>query len=279
MVLNLSTQAKGKAKGGKVLAPCGKGKAAAATPAASSSAAPPAAAAAAAANGDAPKGKGGGFKTKLSAFYSQADKGAAWSKGGAPSPAKGGCSKGAFGKTAPLKGKGGFDKGGWGAGAPGKGCYMAKGGWGAFPDPGKGCYGKGPPTATFGKGKGWKGYPPAYPSFGMGFAKGMFGMKGKAMGLAKGKGKGKRKGTGHKLPRERITETPVTGSVVEWKGKYGWLQPSVPIEHEKAQRHEGRVFVSSSDIGDLPGLTVGNLCQFHVFADASGLGAEECISS
>merc|ERR1740129_1828726 len=269
------------AKGDKVLAPFGKGKAAsgytagaaiptmAATPAAASSAAAPAAAAAAAVNGDAPKGKGGGFKTKLCAFFpqgkcqkgaactyahgeeelqfsAQAAKGADWSKGGAPSPAKGGCSKGAFAKTAPLKGKGGFDKGGWGPGAPGKGCYMAKGGWGAFPDPGKGCFGKGPPTATFGKGKGWKGYPPAYPSF--------------AMSFAKGKGKGKRKGTGHKLPRERITETPITGSVIEWKGKYGWLQPSVPIEHEKAQRHEGRVFVSSSDIGDLPGLTVGNLC-------------------
>jgi len=100
-------------------------------------------------------------------------------------------------------------------------------------------------------------------------------------GKDKGKGKGKRKGpTGPNQPRARITKAPVTGEVLEWKGKYGWVQPTTPIEHEMAQRHGGRIYVSMSDLQNgLTELTPGTICQFHVFSDASGLGCEECIGS
>ncbi|CAE8604524.1 unnamed protein product [Polarella glacialis] len=97
---------------------------------------------------------------------------------------------------------------------------------------------------------------------------------------AKGKGKGKGKmGKGHTLPRTRLTDSPMTGQVIEWKGKYGWVMPTVPIEHEKATKHDGKIFISMSDLVGVEELTEGSLCQFHVFEDASGLGAEECIGS
>eukprot|EP00927_Polykrikos_kofoidii_P024047 TRINITY_DN2194_c0_g1_i1.p1 TRINITY_DN2194_c0_g1~~TRINITY_DN2194_c0_g1_i1.p1 ORF type:complete len:195 (-),score=32.51 TRINITY_DN2194_c0_g1_i1:56-640(-) len=106
-----------------------------------------------------------------------------------------------------------------------------------------------------------------------GFGKG----KGKK---GKGKGKGKRGPSGPHLARERITQEPVTGEVSEWKGKYGWINPTVPVEHEKAARHKGQVFVSMTDlVGGAQELTPGSLCQFHVFIDDNGIGAEECIGS
>eukprot|EP00927_Polykrikos_kofoidii_P024049 TRINITY_DN2194_c0_g3_i1.p1 TRINITY_DN2194_c0_g3~~TRINITY_DN2194_c0_g3_i1.p1 ORF type:complete len:191 (-),score=31.04 TRINITY_DN2194_c0_g3_i1:98-670(-) len=129
-------------------------------------------------------------------------------------------------------------------------------------------------------GFGKSGYGPMslmYGGFGMGspcfkgFGKG----KGK-----KGKGKGKRGPCGPHLARQRITQEPVTGEVMEWKGKYGWINPTVPVDHEKAARHQGKLFVSMTDlVGGAQELTPGSLCQFHVFEDDNGLGAEECIGS
>lgn len=53
------------------------------------------------------------------------------------------------------------------------------------------------------------------------------GFKGK--GFGKGKGKGKRGPSGPDLPRTRITTEPVTGEVEAWKGKYGFIKPTVPV--------------------------------------------------
>merc|ERR1712007_314998 len=96
-----------------------------------------------------------------------------------------------------------------------------------------------------------------------------------------GKGKGKTRGpSGPNLPRKRITEEPVTGEVLEWKGKFGWIQPTLPIDHPMAQKNKGNIYCSMSDlVGGITELTKGSLCQFHVFSDASGLGAEEVIGS
>mmetsp|Transcript_59059 Transcript_59059/g.149970 ORF Transcript_59059/g.149970 Transcript_59059/m.149970 type:complete len:173 (-) Transcript_59059:129-647(-) len=128
-----------------------------------------------------------------------------------------------------------------------------------------------------GGGKGWsdKGWSD---KGGKDFGKGGFKGSGKD---GKGKGKGKPRGpSGPGLPRERITEEPVTGEVQEWRGKYGWITPTVPIEHQLAQKHKGNIYVSMSDlVGGITELTQGSLCQFHVFQDASGLGAEECLGS
>ena len=64
------------------------------------------------------------------------------------------------------------------------------------------------------------------------------------------------------------------------RGKYGWIRPTVPVEHLQAARRQGLVYVSMSDLqGGLEALTVGSLCQFHLYSDASGLGGEEVIGS
>jgi len=77
------------------------------------------------------------------------------------------------------------------------------------------------------------------------------------------------------LPRERITEIMTTGEVVEWKGTFGWIEAHDAIDHALAYKRQGKVFLSKKDFkGGMP--EAGLLVQFHVFADSSGLGAEEC---
>jgi len=188
-------------------------------------------------------------------------------------------------------------KGGWGGAGKSGGGYGDKGGWnsggakgwdngkGGKNDGGKGwgkqdSYGKGGKSDG---GKGW-GKQDSYgkggkSDGGKGWGKDSYGKGGKD-GKGKGKGKGKRGPSGPNLPRTRITTEPVTGEVHEWKGKYGWITPTVPVEHEAAKKREGRVFVSMTDlVGGASELTVGAVCQFHVFTDASGLGAEEVMGS
>eukprot|EP00441_Pelagodinium_beii_P031915 CAMPEP_0197626476 /NCGR_PEP_ID=MMETSP1338-20131121/5428_1 /TAXON_ID=43686 ORGANISM="Pelagodinium beii, Strain RCC1491" /NCGR_SAMPLE_ID=MMETSP1338 /ASSEMBLY_ACC=CAM_ASM_000754 /LENGTH=170 /DNA_ID=CAMNT_0043197017 /DNA_START=61 /DNA_END=573 /DNA_ORIENTATION=- len=165
-----------------------------------------------------------------------------------------------------------WQMGGFGGGK-GKGMKGAsswgKPAWGAAPAaPAWGGMAKGVKGGAFGGGKmGGKGD----------MMKGMKGMMKGMMGDMKGKGKGKSKTPGHKLPRERITEAPVIGEVIEWKGKYGWLQPSEPIQHEKAGKREGKIFVGKDDIVGGSELEAGKLVQFHVFSDPAGLGAEEVL--
>lgn len=108
-------------------------------------------------------------------------------------------------------------------------------------------------------------------------------------GRGRGKGKGKgfgggfggggaKKNTGPDLPRERITEEPVMGELVSWKQKFGWIQPSEPIDHPMASKHKGQIYVHVRDLQGEPDMAEAKQFMFHVFADASGLGAEECIA-
>jgi len=98
----------------------------------------------------------------------------------------------------------------------------------------------------------------------------------------KGKGKGKfgwapRQPIPRDLPRTRVTQVAVTGEVVEWKGKYGWLRPHAEIQHPMAAKRGGKIFVGSADLvdADESQLVVGAMLQFHVYEDPTGLGAEE----
>lgn len=66
------------------------------------------------------------------------------------------------------------------------------------------------------------------------------------------------------------------GEVLEWKGKYGWVQPYTAIDHPLAYKNGGRLFVSKSDLADgVSRLMPGTSCWFHVFSDGRGLGADE----
>jgi len=71
----------------------------------------------------------------------------------------------------------------------------------------------------------------------------------------------------------------VVGEVLEWKGKYGWIQPLEPFDHPKARMRNGRIFVSRTDLASARELAPGTLCHFYVFEDEAGLGAEECVAS
>jgi len=109
------------------------------------------------------------------------------------------------------------------------------------------------------------------------FAHGGGAAKGGAFG-GKGKGKDgktKNKSPGHLLPRTRISEAPFSGTVVEWKGKYGWIQPAETIEHEKAEKHGGRLFFSKDSIVGGVAVDAGATVEYHIFEDVSGIGAEE----
>lgn len=79
------------------------------------------------------------------------------------------------------------------------------------------------------------------------------------------------------LARERITSVPTTGEVILWKSGHGWLMPSEPLEHPFAAKREGRIFIGRGDLASgTTNLHQGQIVQFHVYADSSGLGAEEC---
>jgi len=165
-----------------------------------------------------------------------------------------------------------------GAAAAGKGAKA--GGKGA---PGKGAPAKGkdswgPPCGGKLGGKGWAaGGPPAAMNMMGGGKWGGGKFAGGKFGKGKGKGFDSNRGKGHLLPRTRISADKFSGTVTDWKGKYGWIQPAEEIQHEKAAKHQGRLFVSKDDCDGLGELTPGAAVEFHIWEDASGLGAEEVV--
>merc|ERR1712232_548924 len=100
-------------------------------------------------------------------------------------------------------------------------------------------------------------------------------------GTDKGKDAGKaskHKTPGHTLEKTRITEEKFTGEVTKWSGKFGFIKPAEEIEHEKASKRNGELFVSIADIeGETKELTIGSQCEFHIYEDKAGLGADEVV--
>lgn len=109
----------------------------------------------------------------------------------------------------------------------------------------------------------------------------------------KGKGKGKKgkmmawmwegfpwamgKG-GAELERENVGEDLHMGEVIDWKGNFGWIKPSGPIDHESASRRDGRVYIHKKDLqGGVEALEKGATVKFKVYADSSGLGAKDVV--
>jgi len=77
--------------------------------------------------------------------------------------------------------------------------------------------------------------------------------------------------------RRRLSDDLLFGEVVEWRGRFGWLRPVEDIDHEKANMHQGRIFVHEADLllGGPP--QPGQPVEFYLYEDRSGLGAEECV--
>jgi len=82
---------------------------------------------------------------------------------------------------------------------------------------------------------------------------------------------------GPDLPRQRLTEVPVNGQVISFKGKVGWIKPDEPLEHQLAQKHKGDIYLHIKDVMEGESPEKGKAVNFHVYADKSGLGAEECF--
>lgn len=97
-------------------------------------------------------------------------------------------------------------------------------------------------------------------------------------GAGKGTGKGKDKPVVEKRPqRNRVSTDAIWGEVVEWKKTFGWIKPFEEFQHEKAKKgHEGKIYVHAKDVvGEQKNLSEGSQVEFHIYADTTGLGAEE----
>lgn len=77
----------------------------------------------------------------------------------------------------------------------------------------------------------------------------------------------------------RISAEKFAGTVVGWKGKYGWIKPLEEIDHEKAALRGGKLFAGLVDIIGATELEDGADVEFHIFEDDSGLGAEEIVQT
>ncbi|OLQ09669.1 hypothetical protein AK812_SmicGene6687 [Symbiodinium microadriaticum] len=83
---------------------------------------------------------------------------------------------------------------------------------------------------------------------------------------------------GQGRPRHRIAcearNIRHTGSVLQWKRKFGWIKPDVELEHPEAFKNNWRVYVN---VVDVRGQTLysGARVSFYIYSDGKGLGAEE----
>jgi len=68
----------------------------------------------------------------------------------------------------------------------------------------------------------------------------------------------------------------ITGSVTEWKGKYGWLASDAPISHPEARLKAGKIYFSQEEVLEVIS-GVGAHVSFYVYADGNGLGALKVV--
>lgn len=75
--------------------------------------------------------------------------------------------------------------------------------------------------------------------------------------------------------RTPISGPRQTGTVVDWKGAFGWIEPSKPIKHPNAHMKGGKVYLGAEDVTEeLDG--IGAIVNFTLYSDSTGLGASDC---
>ena len=75
--------------------------------------------------------------------------------------------------------------------------------------------------------------------------------------------------------RVRVGSGRSVGTVLAWKGMYGWIKADSKVMHPAAVKHDGQVFVNLTDLDGMVDLQPGERVSFNVYADAEGLGASE----
>mmetsp|Transcript_43436 Transcript_43436/g.125364 ORF Transcript_43436/g.125364 Transcript_43436/m.125364 type:complete len:553 (-) Transcript_43436:97-1755(-) len=70
----------------------------------------------------------------------------------------------------------------------------------------------------------------------------------------------------------------ISGTIISWKGTIGWIKPASEIDHPEAELHTGKVFLHRNDVasGANLGMLRGARVNFTVYADGTGLGAQQC---
>lgn len=78
--------------------------------------------------------------------------------------------------------------------------------------------------------------------------------------------------SGPSLPRSQISQEYLRGVISSVYAGFGWITPDAPVWHPAAAKNDGQVYFHMSD-ATAP-VRAGMRCQFKLYADASGLGAE-----
>merc|ERR1711957_507870 len=72
--------------------------------------------------------------------------------------------------------------------------------------------------------------------------------EGASTGRLAAKDKGPKQPTGPDLPRQRISDAPVAGTVIHFKGNAGWLTLAEKVDHPEAAKHGGKIYVHKKDL-------------------------------
>jgi len=73
--------------------------------------------------------------------------------------------------------------------------------------------------------------------------------------------------------RKRVSEEQLQGKIKSWRGGFGFLTPSSPVDHPL---FTGSLFLHGNDVSDPGKLKEGVSVSFYLYSDPQGLGAEEC---
>lgn len=75
--------------------------------------------------------------------------------------------------------------------------------------------------------------------------------------------------------RARIPGGRRQGSVLDWKGKYGWIACDEEVDHPEAGKHSGKIYVNVTDLRSGVEIFPEARASFFLYADGDGLGAED----
>lgn len=77
--------------------------------------------------------------------------------------------------------------------------------------------------------------------------------------------------------RKPVVDSPVTGDIAEFKGKFGYIKPHAPVDHPKILQNAGKIWFALDDVegkgdgGRAPEwLKEGNMVSFQVYEDMMG---------